>query len=99
MSEALRQQRRQARIRLLEPAPYRDAVRDVGEAVGIDLGKVREDRALHQLGVQLGHAVDGVARDHREVRHAHLAAIVLLDQRHPSTPFMVVRMSGRDLVE
>ena len=53
----------------------------------------------HQLGVQLRHAVDGVTRDDREVRHAHHATVRLVDQRQAAAALLVVRVFRRDLVE
>ena len=38
---------------------------------GKHLREAREDSLLHQLGMQLRDAVDLVAADHRQVRHAH----------------------------
>ena len=43
--------------------------------------QVAEHRALHQLGVQLGDAVDLVRPDEGEEAHAHAAAAMLVDQR------------------
>ena len=69
-------------IRLLQPAPHGDAVRDVGEALRPQLREVGEDRFAHQPRVQLRHAVDAMAADHRQVRHAHAPVAFLVDQRH-----------------
>ena len=41
--------------------------------LGHYVGSLTQRVALQDVGVQLGHAVDGVRADDREVRHAHLA--------------------------
>ncbi len=78
-SQPLGQQPRQAHVRLLEPAAHRDAVGDVDEAIRIHAREAGEDGLLHELGVQLGHAVDLVRAHHRQVRHAHAPAVRLAD--------------------
>ena len=82
VADRLADQLRQARIALHQPAPRRDAVGLVVDAVGIELVQMLEHRLLHQLGVQRRHAVDPVRADEGELAHAHPAAVVLVDQRH-----------------
>ena len=64
-----------------QPAPRRDAVGLVVDAVGIERVQVGEHRLLHQLGVQRRDAVDRVRADEGEIAHAHAPAAVLVDQR------------------
>ncbi len=66
---------------------------------GYSSAKSAEDRLRHQLGMELGHAVDRVARDDREVRHAHLAPAALVDERHAAAALVVAGPARRDLVE
>ena len=43
--------------------------------------EIGRQRLFDQIGVQLGHAVDGVAAGHRQVRHAHLTPVALFEKR------------------
>ena len=43
--------------------------------------EVAQHGLLEQLRVQRGHAVDGVAADHGEVRHPHVPLAGLVDER------------------
>ncbi len=79
------------RVRLRQPAPRRDAVGHVDEALGPQAGEVGEDGLHQQLRVQRRHAVDLVAADDRQVRHAHAALAVLVDQRQPAQELVVAR--------
>jgi hypothetical protein len=82
-----------------EPAPWRDPVGLVVEALGEEACEVGEHVALQELGVQLGHAVHAVAPHHREVRHPHLLLGALLDQRHPPQPVGVEGVADLHLAE
>jgi hypothetical protein len=53
----------------------------VGELLRPQLEEVMQDIALEQLGVQGGHAVDGLAADAGQVRHPHPLVARLVDQR------------------
>ena len=63
------------------------------------LREVGDECGLHQLAVQRGDAVDGVAADDREVRHADLPLTSLEDQRHVTLPAIVSRPASRDAFE
>ena len=67
---------------------------------GRELVEVREDRPLHELGVDRRHAVDAVAADDREMRHAQPAVPVgLVDDRHAPQPVDVARIGVAHLLE
>ncbi len=55
--------------------------------------------ALEQLRVQRGDAVDGVAADAGEVRHAHVLLAGLVDQRQPADALFVAGERHAHLVE
>ncbi len=82
----------QARVGEQQPAPRRDAVGLVVEALGEEAGEVGQQVRLDQLRVQLGHAVDAVRAHHGQVRHAHLPLGPLLDDRGPA---LQLRVPGR----
>ena len=73
---------RERRVGQCQPAPGRDAIGLVVEALRPQPGKVDKDRLLHQLGMQGRHAVNRVAGQHRQVGHSHAAFAALVDQRH-----------------
>ena len=50
---------------------------------GHSSAKSQQHCLLKQLGVQLRDAVDGVAADAREMRHAHVARSALINERKP----------------
>jgi hypothetical protein len=79
--EPLAEQRRQAGIRLFQPAPHRDAIRDIDEAFGAKLREAAEHVRAHQFRMQARDAIDAMAADHRQMRHAHLAVIADGDDR------------------
>ncbi len=78
-TQVLREQCGQPGVRLLEPAPHCDSVGDIDEAVGIHLREIAEHELAHDVGVQLRDAVDLVAADDGEVRHAHAPAVRVVD--------------------
>ena len=90
---------REIRIAQDHPASRRHAVGDVVESLRIEVVEVAEDAVFEQLGVQRGDAVDRVAADARQVRHADGLLAPLVDQRHPRHPLVVVRIANPDLVE
>ncbi len=77
-AEAVRDEFRQARVGLEQPATRRDAVGLVLEFAGIEVVELGEEGALEQLGVQGGDAIDRVGADDGQVGHAdHLGAAFL----------------------
>ena len=54
---------------------------------------------LEQLGVQLGNAVDGVAADTGEMRHAHVPFAALVDERQARDALLVAQEAHACLVE
>ena len=62
------------RVGQQQPAPRRDAVGLVVEALGEHLGQVLDRRRAQQLGVDRGHAVGAVRADDRQVGHADSCA-------------------------
>jgi hypothetical protein len=65
VADALGDERGEARVAGLEPAPRGDAVGLVVEALRPELVEVAEQVALDELGVELGDAVDGSSRPRR----------------------------------
>ncbi len=61
------------RVGLGKEAPGADAVGLVVELLGRERVEVLEDRALENVRVKVGHAVDGVRADDGQIGHAHLA--------------------------
>ena len=66
-------------IRVQQEAPLRDSVRLVVELLREELVKLLQLLVFQNLGVQLCHTVDGIARRNRQMRHLHLSVI---DDRH-----------------
>ena len=62
-----------------QPAPRRDAVGDIGEALRPDPGQISKQVLLQQGAVQLGHAVDVMAAHNCQVGHAHPPLRALLN--------------------
>mmetsp|Transcript_1100 Transcript_1100/g.3068 ORF Transcript_1100/g.3068 Transcript_1100/m.3068 type:complete len:926 (+) Transcript_1100:706-3483(+) len=86
---------RQLGVAPRQPAAGCHAVGLVLELGGEDLVEVVQDLVLHDLRVDGGHAVHGVGRHHRQVRHAHhLLAGALLDDRHAGDALPVVTVLG-----
>ena len=83
---------RERGVGLRQPAPGRDAVGLVVEALRPKPRKVGKDGLLHQLGMQGRHAIDRVAGQHRQVSHAHPAFTGLVNQRHTPHQRHVVPM-------
>ena len=80
IADRLIEQGRQGWVGHRQPAPRRDAVGDIGEALRPDPGQISKKVLLQQGAVQLGHAVDVVAAHHRQVGHAHPPLRALLNQ-------------------
>ena len=81
------------------PAPRRHAVGLVGELLRPQLGEVVEHVALEQLGVQRRDAVDGVAADAGQVRHAHVALAGFIDERQARDALLVAEEGHAHFVE
>ena len=81
-----------------EPA-RRDAVGHVAKFSRPQLGEIAQHGLLQQLGVELRDAVDRVAADAREVRHAHVAWSAFVDEREPRESRVVAGKSGAHFVE
>src|SRR5687768_13329001 len=73
-------QARQPRIAECNPSTWRNAIRLVREALREQRIEVFEHVLLEQLRVQLGDTVDRVTADAGQVRHAHVALAMLVDQ-------------------
>lgn len=54
--------------------------------------------SLDDLGVDFGHAVDGVGAHDAEMGHVDPLGVPLLDQGHPPQPVHVVGEQGRDVL-
>ena len=89
----------QERIGLHQPAARRDAVRLVVEAFRPEGVEVPGQRRLDEAAVQRRHAVDGMAADDAQVRHAHLFWIPFLDERHPLQTPVVAGPDGGDVCQ
>ena len=90
---------RQAGIAHGDEPPRRDAVGHVAKFFRPQLGEIAQHGLLQQLGVELRDAVDRVAADAREVRHAHVARPAFIDEREPREPRVVAGKSGAHFVE
>ena len=93
------EQPREPRVAQHHEAARRDAVGHVVEPLRPQLGEVVQHGLLQQRRVQRGDAVDGVAADGREVRHAHVLVAGLVDQRHPRDARVVAGIALPHLVE
>ena len=69
-ADPVRDDRREIRIRLAEPAAGRDAVRHVDEFIRIEFAEVAEQAVFQQFRVERRHAVDLMAGDDAHIRHA-----------------------------
>ena len=87
------------RVGQQQPAPRRDAVGLVVEALGKHLGEVLDRRRAQQLGVNRGHAVGAVRADDGQVGHADLALGAFLDQAHARDAALVAGEAVANLVE
>ncbi len=84
------EQARQTRIRHQQPSPLGDAVGLVAELFRPQLIEVGHQPRLDEFGVQLRNAVHRMAADDRKMRHADLAFVALLDDRHTLEAFRIV---------
>jgi hypothetical protein len=81
LPDRLDQEIPQLRIGFMQPAPERDPVGLVDDAVGIERLQVAEHRAAHEVAVQGRDAVDPVRPEKRQVPHPDEAAMALVDER------------------
>jgi hypothetical protein len=98
-AEPPRDQAGEARVRVQKPAPRRDAVGLVVEALGPELVKISQEILHDEIAVQLGHAVDAVRADGREVRHADLPHGPFFDDRHACHALDLTRPAALHLVQ
>ena len=89
----------QGGVRQQQPAPRRDAIGFVAEALGKHLGQILDCRRAQQLGVNRGHAVGAVRADDRQVRHADVLRRPFLDQAHARDAALVAGEAGPDGIE
>ena len=73
----------QRRIGNGQETPRRDAVGDVAEFLRPQLGEIAQDGLLQQIRVQSRDAVDVVAADRGQMRHADVAFAAFVNQRQP----------------
>ncbi len=83
----------QVGIGVQKPAAKADAVSNVDDLAGVERGEIGEGRALHQIRVDLGYAVDPAGACDRQMRHPDAALAVLVDQRHSADQPAIVRAS------
>ena len=89
----------QGRVCQQQPAPRRDAVGLVVEALGKHFGQVLDRLGAEQLGVNRGHAVGAVRADDRQVGHADLPRGALFDQAHARRAAFIAGKPCANLVE
>ena len=82
-----------------QPAPRRDAVRLVVEALRKQLGKILDRRRAQQLRVDGRDAVGAVRADDGEIGHADLALAAFLDEAHARDAAVVAGEPVADLAE
>jgi hypothetical protein len=99
LADRLRDRTRQCRVREAQPAARRDAVGLVVEALGKHFRKIAHGMGAQQLRMDLRNAVGAVRADNREMRHAHVLGIVLVDQAHARQPPLIAGEARAHLVE
>jgi hypothetical protein len=97
-ADRLAQQGSQFGIGKRQPAPLRDPVGHVGEALGQYVGDLPQRRRAEQVAVQLGHAIGRVRADAREVCHAHPWGFSRVDDGRPIEPRRVGREAAADAI-
>ena len=98
-ADVLRDEIGKQRIGERHPTARRDAVGLVAELLRPQLVEILENVALQKLGVQCGHAIDGMAADAGQVCHAHIALVGLLDDRHAPDALVVAQKAHPHLLE
>src|SRR5215208_569563 len=76
--DASADQRAKLGIGFVQPGPLRNTVRQIDDAIGKEGVEILEQSAAHQLGMHARHAVDPMAADDRQMRHAHGAGRILV---------------------
>src|SRR5687767_131894 len=90
-AQTVADQFRKLRIAKQQPAALGDAIGLVVETFRIELKEISKQFLLENSRVQTRHAVDRMAADDGEVRHAQLFLRALLNQRHAPEPLRVCR--------
>ena len=98
--DRLRDEVRERRVGFEQPAAERDAIGLVDDAVRIELVEIVEDGLLDEFAVQRRDAIHLVGAEKGQISHAHLAAVVLVDQRdigqRPASSGRLFRAMRRD---
>lgn len=85
-------QRRQSRVRLVQPSSRCDTIGNICELVrSVDLHKVLENCRLDEIGVEFGHTVHLVRANQSKVGHANHLRIRLLDDRDTPEHIAILR--------
>ena len=79
----------------MKPASWRDAIRNIDEAIGIKSRKISKNRGLHQLRVELCNAIDLVTSNDGQVRHTNTFSMILIDDRDPAEKIFVMGISQK----
>src|SRR5215475_9664676 len=82
VTNGLRDQPGEVRVRQQEPAAWRDAVGFIVEPFRKQVGEILYHGGAQQPGVDLGYAIGAVAPDNRQVGHADLFDRALLDEAY-----------------
>ena len=82
-----------------EPAPRRHSVGLVVEALRESLREVFDRRLAQELGMDRGHPIGAVGADNREVGHADVLGLALLDQAGSRHASRVGRVASANVVE
>ncbi len=64
---------------MVEPTARGNAIGDIGHFARVNFIEIGKQMLFQQLAMQGGHAVDGMATDHCQVRHAHPSAMAFID--------------------
>ena len=89
VADGVRDQLRESGIAKRDEASRGDAIGHVTEFLRPELGEIPHDGLLEQLGVKLRDAVDRVAGDSGEIRHAHVPRPAFIDERESRDPSVV----------
>ncbi|MNM91888.1 hypothetical protein D3C81_1041990 [compost metagenome] len=98
-AEGIAEQCGQFGIGLEQPAAEGHAVGLVADAGRVQPMQVAEYRLAHQFGMQRRNPVDAVRAEEGQVAHAHLPALVFLDQRDRTQQAEIVDVLGPQPVD